>query len=68
MSLAANPPALVNALDNAFTGGVLPAALKQIVATAVQADAGTTTLAPGADRAVPDPDVELLQRLALTDS
>ena len=44
MPLVANPPALVNALDNALTGGVLPASLKQIVASAVQADAGTTTL------------------------
>lgn len=44
MSLVSNPPALVNALDNTLTGGVLPASLKQIVAAAVQADAGTTQL------------------------
>ncbi|HEY3740651.1 MAG TPA: DUF1800 family protein [Bryobacteraceae bacterium] len=44
MPLVSNPPALVNALDNTLTGGILPAALKQIVATAVQADAGTTTI------------------------
>lgn len=44
MALVSNPPALVNALDNTLTGGVLPAPIKQIVATAVQADAGTTTL------------------------
>lgn len=44
MPLVSNPPALVNALDNALTGGVLPASLKQIVAAAVQADAGTTQL------------------------
>jgi hypothetical protein len=44
MPLVSNPTALVNALDNTLTGGVLPASLKQIVASAVQADAGTTTL------------------------
>jgi uncharacterized protein (DUF1800 family) len=44
MSLVSNPTALVNALDNTLTGGVLPPSLKQIVASAVQADAGTTQL------------------------
>jgi uncharacterized protein (DUF1800 family) len=44
VALAANPAALVNALDNALTGGVLPASLKQIVTSAVQAEAGTSAL------------------------
>ena len=44
VALAGTPSALVNALDTALTGGVMPAALKQIVVTAVQADAGTSPL------------------------
>jgi uncharacterized protein (DUF1800 family) len=44
VALANNPTALVNAFDSALTGGVLPAALKQAVVAAVQADAGSTPL------------------------
>jgi uncharacterized protein (DUF1800 family) len=44
LPLASNPAGLVNALDNALTGGVLPASLKQIVAATVQADASTGPL------------------------
>jgi uncharacterized protein (DUF1800 family) len=44
LPLAATPTALVDALDDALTGGVLPAALKQIVATTVEADASTGAL------------------------
>jgi len=37
-ALASNPPALVNAMDQALTRGTLPAAVKNIIATAVAAE------------------------------
>jgi hypothetical protein len=37
-ALAGNPPALVNAMDQALTRGTLPAAVKNIIATAVAAE------------------------------
>lgn len=39
-NLSNTPATLVDAIDNALTGGVLPAALKQAVVAAVQADTG----------------------------
>jgi uncharacterized protein (DUF1800 family) len=44
VALASNPASLVNAFDNALTGGSLPASLKQIVTAAVQADAPSGSL------------------------
>jgi len=44
VALAGNPTALVDAFDSALTGGVFPAALKQAVVAAVQADVGSTPL------------------------
>jgi hypothetical protein len=40
VALAGNPTALVNALDQALTNGEMPAGLKQILVTAVQAEQG----------------------------
>jgi hypothetical protein len=39
---ATSPTALVNGLDNALTRGVMPAAMKQIILTAVQGETGGT--------------------------
>lgn len=40
VSLASNPPALVDALDFTFTHGVMPAAMKAVIIKAVKADTG----------------------------
>jgi hypothetical protein len=40
VALAGNPTALVNALDQALTNGEMPAGLKQILVTAIQAEQG----------------------------
>jgi hypothetical protein len=40
VALAGTPSALVNALDITLTHGVMPAAMKQIITTAVQGESG----------------------------
>ena len=61
---SSSPTALVNALDLALTRGVMPASMKQIILTAVQGE-DRRAASPGADRALLDRGVQLLQRLAL---